>query len=136
MARNRKQPSRTVGSQSPASESAKEQSISGYKGGPRGERPAGSGRQPPQSSGRRAKAHEPEPDVRRNFEPEDDPDLQGAPHQSPDKIRQSPSLQGHAGRSHSGGTRAGDSEEEAGRGSPRSGHTRHGRQNLPGDRSR
>lgn len=136
MPRNRKRPSRKVGSDSPPSESAKEQLISGYKGGSQSSRPRGIGKQPPQTSGRRGKAHEPRAAKRRSFAPEEDPNLQGEPNRRPDSIRESPSMQGLAGRAHSGGTRARDAEEEEQRGAPRATHTRHGRQKMPGKRPR
>ena len=134
MARNRKRPSREVGSDSPPSKSAKEQLISGHKGGPQAIRPRGIGKQPPQTSGRRKKAHEPRPLERRHFDPEEDPNLQGEGDPRPDSIKESPAIQGLAGRAHSGATRASDAEEEEQRGPPRSTHTRHGRQKIPGKR--
>jgi len=133
MARNRKPPSKSVRSDSPPSESAKEQLISGYKGGPQAKRPRGIGKQPPQTSNRRAKAHEPPPEVRSHFDPEEDPNMQGPPHR-PEWLKRSPSLQGLAGRPHARGARAEDAEEEEQRGPPRSTHTRHGRQKVPGKR--
>jgi len=101
MARNRKRPSRDVGSDSPPSKSAKQQSISGHRGGPQGQRPRGIGKQPPQTSGRRAKAHEPSRRVRGRFWPDEDPALQGDEPSSPETLKRDPSLQGLAGRGHS-----------------------------------
>jgi hypothetical protein len=124
-----------VGSKSPASESAKEQRMSGSKGGAQASGgSAGSGKQPPQSSGRRDPAHEDDGNVRKGYDAAQDPERQGDGDPGPEQIRDSSSMQG-AGGGAGGGTGLGErSQESAQTGNPQGGHTRSGRQKSPGDR--
>jgi hypothetical protein len=115
------------------SDVAKQQRIAGTKSGPQEGRPEPSDRQPPQTSGRRSARHEHQRNVRRGYEASENPEAQGDGDPGPDQIRELPSLQGHAGRAHSG--RGGSNvTERAHGGEPAGGHTREGRQRLPGDR--
>lgn len=98
MPHKRKRSAKDVGSQSPASGSAKEQSMHGASGGPQGEKPAGAGKQPPQTSGRRSARHEHLPQEAKGFSPEEDPAEQGDGERSADSIRRDPGMQGLAGR--------------------------------------
>ena len=83
-----------VGAESPASGSAKEQSIAGARGGPRQARQRGKGKQPAQTSGRRSARHHHRPTARKSFAPHEDPDLQGTGRPRPGTLREDPSLQG------------------------------------------
>jgi hypothetical protein len=95
MKSNRKRSAKHVGSRSPASGSAKEQSIAGHASGPQAEQtPPRTPRQPAQTSGRRSARHEQEPEERKGFSPEEDPSQQGLPHTKPDVIRRHSGQQG------------------------------------------
>ncbi|MFS8638806.1 MAG: hypothetical protein FWJ74_12005 [Gemmatimonadota bacterium] len=83
-----------VGAESPASGSAKEQSIAGARGGPRQARQRGKGKQPAQTSGRRSARHHHRPTARKSFAPHEDPDLQGTGRPRPGTLREDPSLRG------------------------------------------
>ncbi|HSJ25638.1 MAG TPA: hypothetical protein VK929_13270 [Longimicrobiales bacterium] len=87
---------RDVGSSSPASESAKDQRMSGESGGAQasGESSDSGGKQPPQTSGRRDPAHEHEGTVRRGYEAAQDPERQGDGDPGPDQVREDDSNQG------------------------------------------
>jgi hypothetical protein len=100
-----------VGSQSPASDSAKEQRMSGTSGGAQasGEPSESGGKQPPQTSGRRNPAHEHEGTVRKGYEAAQDPERQGDGDPGPDQIRESSSMQGHGGAGGGSGTQADES---------------------------
>lgn len=92
-------------------------------------------KQPPQTSNRHGKRHEHEPTVRKGYEAAEDPEAQGDGDPGPDRIRERSSLQGHAGRSHGHGpAQADDKVERSQGGTPAGGHTRSGRQHVPGDR--
>lgn len=132
---DRKRP-KDVGSESPGSRTAKEQRIAGTSSGPQEARDAPrTPKQPPQTSNRRGKRHEQEPTVRKGYEAAQNPEAQGDGDPGPEQIRERSSLQGHAGRNHGGGAaQAGDRVEQSQRGEPQGGHTRSGRQNVPGDR--
>jgi hypothetical protein len=94
--RNRKP--QDIGSDSPASESAKEQRIAGTKGGPQaGRQQPKTPKQPPQTSGRRDPAHEHAGTVRRGYEAARDPERQGDGDPGPGQIAEDPSQQGHRG---------------------------------------
>jgi hypothetical protein len=125
-----------VGSDAPGSRIAKEQRMAGMSSGPQEARDAPrTPKQPPQTSNRRGKAHEHEPTVRKGYEAAQNPERQGDGDPGPEQIRERSSLQGHAGRSHgSGATRAEDKVERSQRGTPAGGHTKEGRQQVPGDR--
>src|SRR5690606_1119828 len=125
-----------VGAKSPASGSAKQQNISGARGGPRQARQRGKGKQPAQTSGRRSARHQQPPTERKSFAPDEDPDLQGTGRPSPDRIRTRSSIQGISGRSGSHAAQGDRTEEIGRRGAPRGGHTRHGRQHVPGQPER
>jgi hypothetical protein len=130
-----KRSAKDLGSRSPASESAKEQRMSGTSGGPQasGEPSKTGGKQPPQTSGRRDPAHEHEGTVRRGYEAAQDPERQGDGDPGPDQIRESSSMQGHGGAGGGSGT-GGQAEERGQSGEPQGEHTRSGRQKNPGDR--
>jgi hypothetical protein len=134
MAKDRKD-ARDVGSQSPASESAKQQRMSGTSGGPQAGREAPrTEKQPPQTSGRRDPAHEHEGTVRKGYEAARDPEKQGDGDPGPDQLRKSSSMQGHGGAG--GGSRKATVEEKtehAQAGEPQ-GDRAEGRQREPGDR--
>jgi len=118
---------------SSTSETAKQQRAAGTSGGPQEARPESSDRQPPQTSNRRSARHEHQPTVERGYEAAGNPDAQGDGDPGPDQIRESQSMQGHAGRSHSG--RGGSTATERSHaGEPSGGHTRDDRQRTPGDR--
>ncbi|HEX2091091.1 MAG TPA: hypothetical protein VHG28_01770 [Longimicrobiaceae bacterium] len=126
-----------VGSDSPASREAKEQGMSGTRGGARAAQdPDPTPGQPAQASGRRGAQHEQPPEERKNFAPGQAPSEQGEKdHPSPHVIAQH--QQGIEGRSgSSGGAHGNRAEEESQHGEPRGGHARHGREHLPGDRPR
>jgi hypothetical protein len=124
-----------VGSRSPASESAKEQRMSGTSGGAQasGESSQDGGKQPPQTSGRRDPAHEHDGAVRRGYEAAQDPERQGDGDPGPEQVRDSSSMQGLGGAG-GGSGRGGQAEERAQSGEPQGEHTRQGRQKSPGDR--
>jgi hypothetical protein len=123
-----------VGSESPASERAKQQRMSGTSGGPQAGREAPrTEKQPPQTSGRRDPAHEHKGSVRKGYEAAEDPEQQGDGDPGPDRIRKASSQQGHGGAG--GGTGGGSTAgERAQAGEPKGAHTRSGRQRTPGDR--
>lgn len=106
MARDREDRNRTakdVGSDSPASEEAKEQTRTGIQGAPRGTGEAGgTDRQPGQSSGRSGGG--PEPTARKHFDDDERPSAQGEGEPAPERLRTSPGQQGVGGKS---GTTAG-----------------------------
>jgi hypothetical protein len=134
MAEERRTP-KDVGKHSPASESAKEQRMSGTSSGPQeGQEPPRTEKQPPQVSGRRDPAHAHEGTVRKGYDAAQDPERQGDGDPGPDQIRKSPGMQGIGGSGERGRSTSEDSEERAGSGEPQGGHTRHGRQQVPGDR--
>ena len=123
-----------VGSESPASEAAKKQNIAGARGAPRASQTPGMGAQPPQSSHRRSAKHEQKPEMRKHLEPEQDPAQQGRGPARAQTLKNRPGMQGFGGAGISGGTRDDRAEGAASRGEPREGHTRHGRQQVPGKR--
>jgi hypothetical protein len=130
----RKRP-KDVGSDSPGSRIAKEQRMAGTSSGPQeGQDAPRTQKQPPQTSNRRGKAHEHEPTVRKGYEAAENPEAQGDGDPGPEQLGERSSLQGHAGRSHSGRTHASDITERSHEGTPSQGHTREGRQRVPGDR--
>lgn len=101
-----------VGSDSPASKEAKEQTRKGLEGAPRGSGNAGgTDEQPAQSSGRSGPG--PSPRARKHYEDEERPSEQGEGEPSPDRVRASENLQGQKGRSGSTGPRTGRGEDEA-----------------------
>jgi hypothetical protein len=133
MADNRKQ--NELGSESPASEEAKRQGMAGDRGS-ESEQMSGRGDQPEQGSNRSPAArHTQDPEVRKSFEPGHAPSEQGEKgHPSPHVIAQHQQGAEPRSGSHVQGDR---SEEEAQRGEPQGEHgaaSRHGRQNIPGDR--
>jgi hypothetical protein len=130
----RSRKAKDVGSRSPAKGEAKEQQIAGAASGPQEAQtpPRDGGKQPPQTSGRRAAAHEHVASERKNFEPEEDPSEQGRGAARPERIKQQSSQQGIGGRSPAHAGRTERAEEESQKGPPREGHTRTGRQHLPG----
>ena len=122
-----------IGSESPASEAAKKQNIAGARGAPRASQTPGMDDQPPQSSNRRSAKHEHKPEMRKHLEPERDPAQQGRGPARAQTLKNRPGMQGFGGAG--GGTgNAGGAEGAAARGEPREGHTRHGRQHVPGKR--
>jgi hypothetical protein len=122
---------RDLGSQSPASKEAKEQGMSGARGGPQeaGPRPE-TERQPPQTSGRRDPRHEHAPEQRAGFGPENAPSNQGDGEPSPERIARN--QQGIEARSGSPRAQDHDAVREAQAGEPRDAHTSAGRQQVPG----
>jgi hypothetical protein len=110
-----KRSAKDIGSQSPASGSAKEQAMHGAAGGPQGEQPAGIGKQPSETSNRRSAKHEHLRQETKSFTPEEDPSKQGKPNRSAESIKRDESLQGLVGRSQASGTRSNDVQEEADR---------------------
>jgi hypothetical protein len=56
------------------------------------------GKQPPQTSGRRDPAHEHDATVRKGYEAAQEPERQGDGDPGPDQIREQPSQQGHRGK--------------------------------------
>lgn len=83
-----------LGKESPASGEAKEQSISGTRGGPQQSRPRGTPKQPAQTSGRRSKRHEQAPKARKSFAPDEDPSEQGEGEPSAETIKKRSDQQG------------------------------------------
>jgi hypothetical protein len=77
--------------------------------------------------------HEREKPVQRGYEEARNPEAQGDGDPGPDQIRERASLQGHAGRAHSGQGGA-TTTERSHAGEPESGHTGDDRQHVPGDR--
>jgi hypothetical protein len=124
-----------VGSDSPASGSAKQQRMSGTSGGAQASSESGSGKQPPQTSGRRDPQHEHKGTVRKGYDAAQDPEKQGDGDPGPEQLKDSPSLQGHGGAG--GGSRGASAErstEQAQAGEPKGSRTASGRQQEPGDR--
>jgi hypothetical protein len=120
---------------SPASKVAKEQSMAGASSGPQeGREEPRTERQPPQTSNRRSAKHEHEAKVRKGYEASENPERQGDGDPGPDQIRESSSQQGNAGRGNVGRGASEDVTERSHKGQPREGHTREGRQKVPGDR--
>ncbi len=120
-----------LGSRSPASEEAKEQGASGQRGGPReAQNPDVTPDQPAQASGRRGGQHLEPPEERKSFPPGHAPSEQGEGGPSPEMIAKH--QQGIRGQSGSHSAQGETAEEEAERGGPREGHTRHGRHAVPG----
>lgn len=120
-----------VGSESPVSEEAKQQGMSGDRGTQASQKPDHRPGQPAQASGRRPAEHEQEPEVRRNFPPGHAPSEQGSKeHPSPHVIAEH--QQGKEPRSGSRTAHGNRSEEIAQRGEPEEEHARHGRQHVPG----
>jgi hypothetical protein len=101
-----------VGSDSPASEEAKEQTRSGMQGAPRGEgEEGGTDRQPPQSSGRSGPG--PEPRARKQYDAGERPSEQGDGSPSPGTISQDDALHGQKRQAGSGATGEDRGEDEA-----------------------
>lgn len=121
-----------IGSESPASEEAKEQRRAGQRGGPQQAKTPGRGRQPPQTSGRRPARHEQPPKERKRFSPEESPSAQGDGEPSPETLKRRQGQQGIEPKSGSHSAHGERAEEEARKGPPRDEHARHGRQHVPG----
>lgn len=101
-----------VGSDSPASEQAKEQTRTGAQGAARGSgEKGGTDRQPPQGSGRSGGG--PEARARKHFEDDEAPDQQENGTRSPEAIKADPKIQGSKGRGHAGPARPERGEDEA-----------------------
>lgn len=84
---------RDIGSDSPASEEAKEQRRTGMQGAPEGEgEKGGTDRQPPQSSGRGGRG--PAARARKGYDEANAPSRQGDGDPSPHRISGSPGQQG------------------------------------------
>jgi hypothetical protein len=82
---------------------AKEQRASGASGGPQASREEPrTPKQPPQTSNRRGKVHEHEPNVRRGYEAAQDPERQGDGDPGPDQVRERSSVQGFGSRNATG----------------------------------
>lgn len=100
-----------VGSDSPASKEAAEQTKSGMQGAPRGEGEAGgSDRQPEQASGRSGPG--PADYATKSFDEENRPSEQGEGRPSPERVRKSDALQGQS-RSAGGQDETARGEDEA-----------------------
>lgn len=124
-----------IGSESPAGGSAKTSNIAGARGAPRASQTPGMGDQPPQSSNRRSAKHEHKPEMRKHLEPEQDPAQQGRGPARAQTLKQQPGMQGIGAKGRGASTGESSRPEEASqRGEPREEHTRHGRQDVPGDR--
>ena len=121
---------------SPASKVAKEQSMPGASSGPQeGQEPPRVSKQPPQTSNRRSAQHEHEAKVRKGYEASENPEKQGDGDPGPEQIKESSSMQGLAGRGNVGRqASAEDVTQRSHEGQPAEGHTRDGRQKVPGDR--
>jgi hypothetical protein len=118
-----------IGKDSPATGEAKRQSITGGKGGPRSAKVHGKGKQPPQSSGRRARRHEQASRTAKSFTPEESPVEQGEGERSPERLKARSRLQGLEPRSGSHRAQGERTEEIAVEGPPAHGRTpREGRQ--------
>lgn len=122
---------RDLGAESPGSEESKEQGASGARGGPREWRPAPTvPKQPPQESGRRSARHQQPPTARKHFDPAEAPSAQGTGEPGAETLkRRQQGLRARSGSTSAHGVRT---EEEAERGEPAAGHTRHGRHHVPG----
>lgn len=125
-----------VGSESPSSGEAKRQSISGARGGPRQARTRGVMKQPAQESGRRSRRHQQKPTERKSFALEEDPAEQGTGSPGPERIRARSAEQGIEPRSGSHRAHGERTQERAVQGPPHHGHTREGRQKVPGQPER
>lgn len=125
-----------IGAESPARGSAKQQAISGARGGPRQAKQRGKTKQPAQDSGRRAARHLQRPVEAKSFRREEDPDEQGTGEPHPDRLRTRSALQGIGSRSGSHAAHGERTEELGQQGPPDHGHTRHGRQRVPGQPER
>lgn len=100
-----------VGSDSPASKEAAEQTRSGMQGSPRGEgEKGGSDRQPSQSSGRSGPG--PEAQARKGYDEGSRPSEQGDGSPSPERVAESDSVQGES-RGSSPRTETARGEDEA-----------------------
>jgi len=129
------QPSgRERGGDSPASEEAKRQGMSGDRGHQAG-RTDGSGHQPPQASDRApGAAHQQEPGRRPSFEPGHAPsEPRDRGHPGPEQIARH--QQGIGRQSGSRGAHTERSEQQASSCAPAGEHVRHGRRSVSGDRS-
>jgi hypothetical protein len=103
---------RDVGSDSPASKEAAEQTRSGMQGASRGEgEEGGTDRQPAQASGRSGPG--PEPSARKGFADENRPSQQGDGAASPERIREESGLHGQKRQSGSGAAEEHHGEDEA-----------------------
>lgn len=115
-----------------------EQGRSGREGA-EASRTEGRGKQPRQGSDRTEVYGAGERETEHHFSPGHAPSEQGdLSHRSPEVIKEhQQGLSGH-GTGHHGakGAQSDHTQEVAARGEPRSEHVRHGRQHLPGDRSR
>jgi hypothetical protein len=132
-----KKNAKDVGSDSPASESAKQQRMSGTSGGAQasGESSSSGGSQPPQTSGRRDPAHEHDATVRKGYEAAEEPEKQGDGDPGPDRIAEGSSQQGFGGAGGGTGTGTGGTKQQSAQaGEPQGEHSRSGRQKAPGDR--
>jgi hypothetical protein len=111
-----------------------EQGASGRRGA-QASQTEGEGRQPRQGSNR-VEQPRGEEEPKHHFEGGRAPSEQGErDHRSPEVIaREQQGLAGRGGASGSHGARNDQSEELSARGEPQEDHTRHGRQETPGDR--
>jgi hypothetical protein len=101
-----------VGSDSPASDEAKEQTLSGGQGAPRGHGgDSDTDRQPAQSSARSGPG--PEPGARKRFEAGERPSEQGEGTPSPETAKDSDRLHGHKQQSGSRAAGGQRGEDEA-----------------------
>ena len=90
---DRKRSGKDVGSRSPASKEASEQSRTGMQGAPGGEgEKGGTDREPPQSSGRSGRG--PAPRARKHYAEGEAPSEQSDGSPSPERISASPGQQG------------------------------------------
>src|SRR5687767_15091378 len=105
---------------SPASKVAKEQSMAGASSGPQeGRQEPSTEKQPPQTSNRRSAEHEHEAKVRKGYEASENPEAQGDGDLGPEQLKESSSMQGHAGRDNTGrGASAEDVTERSHQGQP------------------
>jgi hypothetical protein len=136
--RERQRKARDVGRDSPGSEEAKQQGMSGERGAQEA-KIEGTQRQPPQGSNRSPAARFQQPEEeRKHFAPGQATSEQGEKgHPSPDVIRKNQQGAQPRSGSHSAGEER--VEEEAQRGEPGGEHTREGRQSAgetrPGHRA-
>jgi hypothetical protein len=124
---------RYIGRDSPGSEEANEQGMSGKRGAEQARIP-GMEKQPEQGSTRSPAArHEQEPERTKHFEAGHAPSEQGEKeHRSPEVVREH--QMGAHPKSGSHSAHGERTEEEAQRGEPETTHTRAGRQKTPGHR--
>lgn len=125
-----------IGSESPATGEAKAQSISGARGGPRQPKTPGKPKQPAQDSGRRSARHQTRPTARKGFARGESPAAQGTGKPRPARLRARDAAQGIEPRSGSHRAHGERTEERGQQGPPDHGHTRHGRQRVPGQPGR